>query len=163
MSVPTPTRAGGRLPRIVVGGVLAASLGFATATATASASTEQAPAQTSDVVAARAPGKAFDRTELYFGSLRSDGTVVTDEEFDKFVDTVVTPLFPDGLTQLTGEGQFRGASGVAIEEKSFLVILLYPTNDRGANREIEEIRTEYKEQFAQESVLRADSRDRVSF
>lgn len=111
----------------------------------------------------RPPGTTFKRTELYFGSAKANGgQPVTDEQFDLFVDKVVTPRFPDGLTQLTGEGQFNGSTG-PIEEKSFLVILLYPVDDRQANREIEEIRTAYKKQFEQESVLRADSQDRVSF
>jgi len=108
------------------------------------------------------PGKIFQRTELYFGSEKPDGTEVSAEEFDGFVDASVTPRFPDGLTQLTGEGQFLGSTG-PIEETSFVVILLYPLDDRSANREIEEIRTLYKGQFQQESVLRDDSQDRVSF
>lgn len=109
------------------------------------------------------PGDIFRRTELYFGSARSDGKPpVTDAQFDLFVDQYVTPRFPDGLTQLTGEGQFNGSTG-PIEEKSFVVVLLYPLDDRGANKEIEQIRKDYKKTFKQESVLRADSLDRVSF
>jgi hypothetical protein len=49
------------------------------------------------------------------------------------------------------------------KEDSYLLILLYPRDDRDANAEIEEIRADYKDQFDQESVLRADSTDRVSF
>lgn len=108
------------------------------------------------------PGEAFRRTELYFGSARPTGKPVTDAQFDAFVDTYVTPRFPDGLTQLTGEGQFNGSTG-PIEERSFVVILLYPLDDRAANKEIEAIRRDYKRLFEQESVLRADSTDRVSF
>jgi hypothetical protein len=109
------------------------------------------------------PGEAFRRTELYFGSARPDGKPpVTDAQFDAFVDKYVTPRFPDGLTQLTGEGQFNGSTG-PIEETSFVVILLYPIDDRAANKEIEAIRKDYRRLFQQESVLRADSTDRVSF
>jgi hypothetical protein len=43
------------------------------------------------------------------------------------------------------------------------VILLYPIDDRAANKEIEAIRKDYRRLFQQESVLRADSTDRVSF
>ncbi|MBM7785356.1 DUF3574 domain-containing protein [Tenggerimyces flavus] len=109
------------------------------------------------------PGDIFRRTELYFGSARADGKPpVTPAQFDKFVDKYVTPRFPDGLTQLTGEGQWNGSTG-PVEEQSFVVILLYPLDDRGANKEIEAIRKDYKKAFGQESVLRADSLDRVSF
>lgn len=108
-------------------------------------------------------GEAFKRTELYFGTEKPDGSEVTEQEFEDFVDDKVTPKFPDGLTVLAGDGQFRGSDGVTVEERSFVLILLYPPKDKEANGEIEQIRTDYKTDFDQESVLRADSRDRVSF
>jgi hypothetical protein len=49
------------------------------------------------------------------------------------------------------------------KEDSYVLIILYPFSDRDANRELEEIRTDYKDQFDQQSVLRADSVQRVSF
>lgn len=108
-------------------------------------------------------GDLWRRTELYFGSQKPDGTAVTEAEFEQFVDDVITPRFPDGLTLLTGYGQFRNAENVIVEEQSFVLILLYPRDDHEANREIEEIRTAYKDAFEQESVLRVDSVERVSF
>jgi hypothetical protein len=106
---------------------------------------------------------SFYRTELYFGSERPDGSEVTEEELQRFVDDEVTPKFPDGLTLLTGEGQFRDSSGEIVEEHSYVLILLYPPNDKEANDEIEEIREAYKRAFEQESVLRVDDLDEVSF
>ena len=108
----------------------------------------------------------FARTELFFGTSKPDGTVVTDAQFMQFLDEVVTPRFPDGLTLLSGHGQFRNSAGVIIEEKSFLLILLYPAEEfRAASRRIERIRTLYKQRFQQESVLRADDpfASRISF
>jgi hypothetical protein len=103
-------------------------------------------------------GDRFARTELYFGTARPDNLPpVSEADFQNFLDTKITPAFPDGLTLLTGLGQFRGANGVAIEETSFLVILLYPADARRESSEkIELIRTQYKEEFRQESVLRSD-------
>lgn len=108
-------------------------------------------------------GEVFNRTELYFGSEKPDGSEVTETEFERFVDEEVTPSFPDGLTLLAGEGQFRDSSGDIVEEPSHVLILLYPPDDREANGEIEEIREAYKSEFKQESVLRVDARERVSF
>jgi hypothetical protein len=108
-------------------------------------------------------GEDFNRTELYFGSEKPDGSEVTEEEFEQFVDDEATPSFPDGLTTLTGEGQFRGSDGAMVEERSFVLILLYPPDDTEANAEIEELREDYKSEFEQESVLRVDSSERVSF
>jgi len=110
----------------------------------------------------RLAGEVYNRTELYFGSERP-GPDVTRRQFDRFLDREVTPRFPDGLTLLTGYGQFRGSNGRIVQERSFVLILLYPPSNRRANREIQEIRTEYKRAFDQESVLRVDSRERVSF
>jgi Protein of unknown function (DUF3574) len=99
---------------------------------------------------------AFARTELYFGTAKPDG-VVTEEQFREFIDRAVTPRFPDGLTVLKGDGQFRGEDNVIVKEQSFVLILLYPseTFDESSKR-IERIRTLYKDIFAQESVLRVD-------
>jgi hypothetical protein len=101
-------------------------------------------------------GELFVRTELYFGSLKPDNSHVTKEDFEIFVDGVITPRFPEGLTLLTALGQFRNASGV-IQERSRLLILLYPVEDRqDKSKKIETIRRLYKERFQQESVLRVD-------
>jgi hypothetical protein len=148
------------LPRLFAGGALIATLGLTTANASAPASS-QLTAVSETAVLERSPGTTFLRTELYFGSQKPKGQV-TPAQFDWFVDRVVTPRFPDGLTQLTGKGQFLGSTG-PIEEKSFVLILLYPVSDSAANQEIEEIRKSYRLLFQQESVLRADSRDLVSF
>ena len=113
---------------------------------------------------ARCPGEAgaFVRTELFFG-LSRPGSVITEEDFKAFVDARVTPRFPDGLTVLTGSGQFRSANGTIVVEGSKLLILLVPRRDGEADRKIEAIRRDYQHQFQQESVLRADAATCVSF
>jgi hypothetical protein len=107
-------------------------------------------------------GDVWARTELYFGTNKPKGKV-SDRDFENFVDSVVTPRFPDGLTLLTGYGQFRNSKGVIEEERSHVLILLYPLDDPEANAEIEYIRDKYKRRFDQESVLRVDSLAQVSF
>lgn len=103
------------------------------------------------------------RTELYFGTNRSNGQPITEMEFDKFIETEVTPRFPDGLTLLTGYGQFRNSVGSIIREKSFVLILFYPPQQQDANARVQEIRQNYKTAFQQESVLRVDGFSVVSF
>jgi hypothetical protein len=107
----------------------------------------------------------FARTELFFGTAKPEG-VVTDEEFFEFLDRIITPRFPDGLTLLKGDGQFRGEDGLIVKEDSFILILLYPLEDfREDSRKINAIREHYKDEFQQESVLRVDDpyAVRVSF
>ena len=99
---------------------------------------------------------AFVRTELFFGTAKPEG-VVTDDEFRAFVDEVVTPFFPEGLTVVKADGQFRGADGQTIKEDSYVLILLYPVEDQKASsRNIDEIRRDYMNRHRQESVLRVD-------
>lgn len=109
----------------------------------------------------------FVRTELFFGTDREDGPDVTDEEFNWFLDAVVTPEFPDGLTLLSGKGQFCcDANGDVIQEGSKLLILFYPlATQKESSGKIESIRKSYKERFQQQSVLRVDDPRpvRVSF
>lgn len=93
--------------------------------------------------------------ELYFGRTRPRGEV-SEEEFQTFLRTVVTPRFPDGLTVVNANGQFRGSAGEIIREKTKLVILIHP-NTQDKNRAIQEIIDKYKAQFQQESVLRVTS------
>ena len=107
-------------------------------------------------------GEIFARTELLFGLSRSDGPDITEEEFQSFIDLQVTPRFPEGLTLLTGNGQFQDSTGNIIQEGSKLLILLYPfSKDRSAL--VDEVRAEYKSTFQQESVLRVDEHSCVSF
>ena len=108
-------------------------------------------------------GSNWSRTELFFGTAISGGGVVTDEQFRVFLDSEITPRFPLGLTILTGYGQFLNSTGVIQQERSFVLILLYPQSSHDSNRKIEEIRALYKVRFNQESVLRADTNNAVSF
>jgi len=102
-------------------------------------------------------GDAFVRTELFFGSERPNLPEVSSEEFKEFLDVAVTPCFPDGLTLLTGKGQFRESDGQIVQETSFVLVLLYPLDARkDSHVKIEALRVLYKDHFQQESVLRVD-------
>lgn len=117
-----------------------------------------APARTAVVNA-----KKFLRTELYFGRSKPDGTIVSDEDWNRFLVEIVTPRFPYGFTVLKASGQYRDKSGKIITEPSEVVIFLYDRKARTASHnKIEEIRTAYVKQFNQESVLRMDMPKSVS-
>jgi hypothetical protein len=106
-------------------------------------------------------GDQFVRTELFFGLSRPGGRI-TEGQFARFLDKEVTPRFPDGLTVLSGLGQFRLESGEIVEERSKVLVILHGGDDV-ASKELEEIRSEYIDRFDQESVLRADEVSCVSF
>ncbi|GAA1678517.1 DUF3574 domain-containing protein [Kribbella yunnanensis] len=107
-------------------------------------------------------GDPWIRTELFFGTDKPDPDV-SDYQFQKFVDSTVTPRFPDGLTVLSGQGQWKETKGI-VKERSKLLIIVYPVDGADeSSKKIEEIRDLYEKKFQQESVLRADSEEHVSF
>jgi hypothetical protein len=99
--------------------------------------------------------KHMARLELLFGSGHERPTPVGEEEWAAFMAAEITPRFPDGLTVLTGYGQWRDMSGTLVWEASRLLLIWY-TPAADADIRIEAIRAAYKARFGQESVLRAD-------
>ena len=59
---------------------------------------------------------AFARTELFFGTDKPEGPPVSDDDFRGFLDSQITPRFPDGLTVVKGDGQFTDSEGNLIKE-----------------------------------------------
>ena len=93
------------------------------------------------------------RDVLYFGRNTPGGTELSDSAWQEYVDEVVTPRFPAGLTIWDAAGQWRGASGKVEREKSKVLTLLH-AGDSGSDRRVVEAVGEYKRRFAQEAVLR---------
>lgn len=112
--------------------------------------------------AAPAQAERWVKTELFFGLSKPGGTAVSPAEWAAFLDTQVTPRFKDGLTVLDGAGQYLKQAGVLVKEPCKVLVLLHP--DTAAQRAaVDEIRTQYKQAFQQESVLRVRERVDVSF
>lgn len=106
-----------------------------------------------------AGSEAWVRGELYFGTSMDQGVGVIPDDFEAFLDAEVTPRFPDGLTLLTGLGQWKGPDDVEPSKMgSELLIILYPQESAAeSSAKLEEIREAYKTQFNAQSVLRSDT------
>ncbi|MFH9425234.1 DUF3574 domain-containing protein [Streptomyces sp. NPDC017529] len=143
----------------------AALLGAGTPTAYAALTDESRPFTATASSPKAAEGRPYIETSLLFGTARPNGgPPVTEKELHAFVDEFVTPRFPDGLTVQDGYGQYRDSHGTIERERSYELILLYPTSEAGPNDpKIEQIRTAYMKRFGQESVARIDDRARVDF
>jgi hypothetical protein len=101
---------------------------------------------------------------LFFGFLKQDGSLVTTQQWNAFVEQRISPRFPGGLTVVGAYGRCLDSPGVWKEEPSEIVIILYPPDQAStANSNIAAIVAEYCSQFDQESVLRADSVQKTSF
>ena len=93
------------------------------------------------------------RDVVYFGRNRPGGGIVSDDEWRRFLDEVVTPRFPSGLTVVEATGRWRGERGVVEQERSEMVTLLHDGGAAG-RRSVAELAAEYKRRFGQEAVLR---------
>jgi uncharacterized protein YceK len=97
---------------------------------------------------------------LYFGRAIADTGVVTDSAWSGFLRDVVTPRFPEGITVLRAEGQWRGANGSIVREPSFVLEVVHQRTP-AIETSLAEIIAEYKRRFHQEAVMRITSEVRA--
>ncbi len=100
--------------------------------------------------------------QLFFG--RNVGGVegVGDAEWAEFVDEEVTPRFPDGFSVTDAQGQWRGADGAVVRERSKVLTLVLTAKGDEAEA-LDAIRVAYKTRFHQEAVLRVETGACVGF
>lgn len=101
------------------------------------------------------------RTELYMGMARQGQPDVSEQEWAEFLEQVVTPRFPRGITVLSGRGQWL-QDGDVVKEPSKALVVFRAVNE-GTERAIEEVRAEYIRRFDQDAVLRVDDEVVVRF
>jgi hypothetical protein len=89
---------------------------------------------------------------LYFGTAKSQGVVAADE-WTRFLEEIVTPRFPRGLTVLQGLGQWRGTGGSITRESTYILQLVH-ADDTSSEKSVAEIVAAYKTAYQQEAVLR---------
>jgi hypothetical protein len=107
-------------------------------------------------------GQTWVRSEIYFGQTKPSGAQIPPTDWLTFLDEVVTPQFPAGLTVFDAAGQWRNASRHIDREPSKVLVLLHPPS-REIETKIDSIRAEYCRRFAQEAVLKVTSNARVAF
>jgi hypothetical protein len=110
----------------------------------------------------RPPLEVWTQVELYFGRGLGGDAIVSEEAFEDFLDGVVTPLFPDGLSVVDVAGQFRDNEGTVVREPTKLLIVLVP-DAAAVAADVETIVAAYKERFDQQSVLHAEQAVCIAF
>lgn len=106
----------------------------------------------------------FIKTELFFGLNKTDGTVVSEPEFESFADTVISKVFSKGATIMKSDGRWLSGDSL-IKEQSRVVIYfskIYEMTDEFSEK-IDVIREKYKTYYRQEAVLRTDEFINASF
>ena len=96
-------------------------------------------------------GYKYVKTEMYFGRNMTDGTSVSHEEFNKFLNEIITPLFPMGLTVHDVNGQMFDGKQIE-KELSFVVVIVHePTVDY--NKKVDKAIDSYKTHFKTTQVM----------
>jgi len=102
------------------------------------------------------------KTTLWFGLSKPQGGNVSSVEWMHFIDKEVTPRFKSGLSVYDAQGQWLAENEQLAREKSKALVLVYHF-DMESNDRVEALRTLYKKQFGQESVMRVDTPACISF
>lgn len=91
-----------------------------------------------------------DVAQMAFGRNIGQAVGVSEEDFTRFLEEVVTPRFPDGVTVQDGHGRWL-FGGVQYREPSKLVtLILRHPEDRA---KLSEIAAAYEQRFHQDAVL----------
>ena len=91
---------------------------------------------------------------LFFGRGDADNPqVVSDQQWEGFLEDIITVEFPAGLTVLDAYGQYTDSAGILIKEDTKVLIILVPP-DADSAPGVDRIIEEYKQRFSQQGVLR---------
>lgn len=93
------------------------------------------------------------RDTLYFGLSVPGGGSVSEAEWKRFENDVLSTSFPQGFTVVDAHGTWRGADGVTVSEPSRVVAIVH-ADDTASDAAIRDVVKRYRDSFHQEAVLR---------
>ncbi len=93
---------------------------------------------------------------------RPHATAISEQDWQEFLDSEVTPKFASGLTVISALGQWRNALGHMDREPSKVLVLLHPPN-KETEATIDQVRSQYCARFNQEAVMKITSPAQVAF
>jgi hypothetical protein len=129
--------------------------------ALALAACSQSPQREADACAAGAEERVI--AQMYFGRNIGGALGVSEEQWDGFVDSEITPRFPDGLTVADAEGQWRDAETGAIVREPSKQLTVFLDDEARGRAALDQIADAYKAQFQQQAVALVIERSCVSF
>ena len=92
------------------------------------------------------------KTEMYFGCDLPGGQQISKWAWADFMDKVLTPHFPKGLTVYEAYGQMQHADGRIEKQSTWVVAVLHP-KDTATDRTIQEIIDAFRKQFSKAQVV----------
>ena len=102
-----------------------------------------------------AVGEPMVETMLFLGMATPTGSV-SRYDFQKFVETEVTPRWKEGYTILEGQGLWFSEQRSVTEREPSRVLIRFHDGSADASAAIEAIRAAYIRAFSQDAVLRTD-------
>ena len=82
--------------------------------------------------------------------------------WERYLNEVVTPRFPEGLTLLEGTGQWRVEEGETPRRSRTRILILIHEDTPKKSQQVDEIRTLWKDMTGHQSVLRVSQPADVS-
>ena len=108
-------------------------------------------------------GSRWVETNLYFGQMRPDGTMVTNLEWNNFRSNQMASVFKHGCTVINTSGNWLDPETHKLITEPGHVVIYYYKNSRQMSQQIDSLRKWYVSMFQQQSVLRVDKKAKVSF
>jgi len=107
-------------------------------------------------------GPFWVQTMIYFGRDIPGGGTVSDGEFERFLEEVVTAEFPLGFTAFDAYGQMQNEDGSVEKQRTEVVLLVHEKT--AANTEaVQRIIDSYRSSFGTPQVMRTTISTDVEF
>lgn len=103
------------------------------------------------------------RTDLFFGMNIPGGGQVTNEQWEKFNDSIVSPRFPEGYTEWDAAGKWMDTETKQTITENTKVLTFIGKKSRIRESLLDSVTQYYILQYKQQAVLRVDSKSRIKF
>lgn len=103
----------------------------------------------------------YSKATLYFGTSYPDG-IISDDQWQEFLDEIVTPNLPEGMTVMNTYGQWLRPDSLIVKEPGKVIIHLYPYEENKSDK-IQSVIDGFKERFKAQSVIWEEEIVCVSF
>lgn len=91
-------------------------------------------------------------TYVLFGRNIPSGGEVSEQQFNAFLDSDITPAFPSGLTVYDAYGQWRNQDGTRVQQKTKILLIVGP-GSKSDSEAIHRIVKSYRDKFGGAGVL----------
>jgi len=89
---------------------------------------------------------------LFFGRSVPGGGQASDQDWQRFVQTVVTPALPNGFTEVDASGSWLSPAGHATRHEATKLLLVSLPASPGAMTPVQKVRAAYQARFHQQLV-----------